>query len=120
MTQTTKKKPDFSSLDLSKITATEAGIPTGGKAVPAAVEGLEPTTKKSIEGAWIMGKDVHDVTSEEFRGWLKGLQVPDVDKLKDSDMSTPAQRERLIQRVADFFNAIDFRSERKREKKFVN
>lgn len=117
MSETVKKKPDFSSLDLSKITATEEGIPTGDK-IPAPVEGLE-LSKKSIEGTWILGKKIEDVSPEEFKGWIEGLQIPDADKLDLSTMSTKDQRERLVLKVMDLLNTFNLRTA-KMPKKYVN
>lgn len=111
---TTKKKPDFKKLDLSKVVATNN--PT---AIPAPIVGLE---KPGVsEGYWIKGKNNKDVSPSEFKVWLKEL-LPgmDVDKWELDNITTPSDREKVILRIVDLFKLISLRVENKKEKKYLN
>lgn len=105
MSETVKKKPDFNSLDLSKITS--GNLPTeAGTETPAPVQGLEMTDKESVkEGTWIDGVPVADLSPEDFHEWLMRILPAGtgVEKWERSIMATPAQREKLVLRVADLF-----------------
>lgn len=116
MSTTAKKKPaDFKSLDLSKVVATNP-------VVPAPIEGLDKEVKPKVtEGYWINGKDLKEVSPQEFKQWLIGMfpNVDDVAKMDLKSMTTPDQREKLILRVVDLFRSPNLRSKYEKEKKYL-
>jgi hypothetical protein len=106
MSETVKKKPDFNKLDFSKMTNGEI-TPTE---VPAPVAGIEapvPEKKTLKEGVWLFGKDIKDVTPEEFRDWLSNiLPGVGVEKWEDKTIATPKDREKVILRLSLTFSRV--------------
>lgn len=95
------KKPDFSNLDLSKITGNTS------QTIKTTSETQVSIPKKKSEGTWIDGIDIKDITPDEFREWLhRILPSMGVDKWDLSLMKTPEQRERLVSRVTEVFTYI--------------
>lgn len=121
MSETVKKKPDFNKLDFSKISgeSTTSVVPQ----IPAPIEGL-PAKKKGVQdGAWIYGKDIAEVTPDEFKNWLADL-LPGVgvEKWEDSTINSPKDREKVILRLSDTLHRVFCfpRSRPADEKKYVN
>lgn len=110
MSETEKKKPNFKSLDLSKLTNKEEPMKTPRTLeTPAPIEGIETSsTKKPIQdGAWINGKNNKETTPEEFREWLSRiLPGVGVDTWEDKLIATPKDREKVIQRLSQTLSKV--------------
>lgn len=121
MSETVKKKPDFNKLDFSKISG-ENVTPVLPK-VPAPVEGLSSEKKSVRDGAWIYGKDIAEVTPDEFKNWLADL-LPGVgvEKWEDSTINSPKDREKVILRLSNTLHRVFCfpHSRTTDEKKYIN
>jgi hypothetical protein len=100
MSETIKKKPDFNKLDFSKITSGEVSN-ISSNISQSTEQDITQTTKPIKEGTWIYGKDIKDVTTEEFKSWLSDL-LPGtgVDKWEEKGIATPKDREKVITRLS--------------------
>ena len=97
MNEMTKKKPDFSNLDFSKIS---------GPTQEVKIEKKENNTK-TIEGCWINGKHIDDVTPEELKTWLaQFLPGTGMELIEDSQLNTSKNREKVILRASITYHKI--------------
>lgn len=113
MSETLKKKPDFKKLDFSKIT-TE---------MPKEIT----KEKTSIEGAWVFGYSLKDITPEIFKAWIETiLPGAEVDEKgnpiwTENLLSTSFERDRVLTKISNnYHRLLGFPPGEKITKKYKN
>jgi hypothetical protein len=95
-----KNTPSFDSLDFTKVSkgpAVEAAPPTVTEEQKPEVKA---PVKKNLEGAWINGISVTEITSSEFKNWLsRFLPGTGVEETPDEAFSSNNAKEMIIQRL---------------------
>lgn len=104
------KKPDFNSLTFSGVRQ-ENKTPV----VP------EVKDEKKIDGAWLYGQPVSEITPTEFKEWLNNhFPKQAVDNWGDSQFKTASQKSATITRVADLYGVILCLPKKKSGKSYSN